>query len=104
MQESGRGYDLAGYLSGYSSLNHLAEFAFQVARLVLMDNTPFYEFIDLAHYIRKCCGSIFTFQGFQVPDGITCCFTVVTVPVPAFAGLTHIFFRCLVICHNAMLY
>jgi hypothetical protein len=83
-----------------SSFNYFAQLAFQVACLILVNNAPFYKLIDLANHSGERFHSLFTFQGFKVPDSVTCCFTVVTVAVPAFAGLTDIFLGSLMICHN----
>jgi hypothetical protein len=83
-----------------SGFHHLAQLAFQVASFILMNNAPFHQFIDLANHSGERFYSLFTFQGFEVPDRVTCCFTVVTVAVPAFAGLTDIFLGSLMICHN----
>ena len=76
------------------------ELALQVSGLVLVDDPTLGQLVDLGNNVwQLLIIRLFIGAGFQLADGVTGCFAIVTVTIAAFGSLSYIFLGSCVVCH-----
>ena len=86
---------------GLQGIHLPGQFALQICRLVLVDDTLLGQLIDHGSNLRQLlAGCFILLDRPQVTDRIPRGLAIVFVTIPAFFGLPYIFLGCLMISHE----